>query len=142
MQQQIDGLVETEIKQCCKEVIERHVEKIGVGKDRDNMDYIVKNGKKQAIFKLDDPNRTFGQIKSQIAKYFQLPDDIIFLQNNKKEILLRDQKVLDELFPLKSCKIKGEQPVIHVIFQKKMSTLDYILGDPNIAKDEEKAQKH
>lgn len=38
--------------------------------------------------------------------------------------------VIDELFPLKSCKLETEDPIIIVIFSKNMNTLDYILGDP------------
>ena len=38
--------------------------------------------------------------------------------------------VLDELFPLQSCKLETEDPIIKAIFSKNMNTLDYILGDP------------
>lgn len=38
--------------------------------------------------------------------------------------------MVDELFPLQSCKIRNDDPVIYVTFQKNMTTMDYILGDP------------
>lgn len=37
-------------------------------------------------------------------------------------------RVVDELFPLRTSKIKGEDPKIYVTFQKNMNTLEYILG--------------
>jgi len=79
---------------------------------------------------LKDRKHTFGDIKDNIAEYFGLPKNVIFLENVKGEILLSKQKVIDELFPLQSSKIVGEEPIISVTFQKNMSTLDYILGDP------------
>lgn len=45
-------------------------------------------------------------------------------------MLLSKQLVIDELFPLQSTKIVGDRPIIFVTFQKNMTTLDYILGDP------------
>lgn len=66
-----------------------------------------------------------------IAKYFGLPGNKIFLTNSSREILLSSQSVLDELFPMQTSKLKGENPIIYVTFVKNMSTLDYILGDPN-----------
>jgi hypothetical protein len=74
---------------------------------------------------------TFGDIKENIAKYFGLPSDKIFLTNIFNEILLSSQSVLDELFPLQTSKLKDEKPIIFVTFIKNMTTLDYILGDPN-----------
>lgn len=110
-------------------MIEAHVEKLN-DVSTNNMNYIVKHGTKQAIFKLKDRRNTFGDIKNNIAEYFGLPKAYIFLENVKGEILLSKHKVIDELFPLQSSKICGEEPVINVTFQKNMSTLDYILGDP------------
>ena len=52
------------------------------------------------------------------------------MTNQKHELLLSNQLVVDELFPLQSTKIKNEKPIIYVTFLKNMSTLDYILGDP------------
>lgn len=56
-------------------------------------------------------------------------------------MLLSNQRVIDELFPLNSCKIIGQEPRIEVIFQKKMNTLDYILGDPQEKLDQLKDQE-
>jgi len=48
----------------------------------------------------------------------------------------------DELFPMKSCKIKGEEPVINVTFFKNLDTLEYILGDKkSIAAQKKKEQE-
>jgi len=94
------------------------------------MSYTVIHGNKRAVFKLKNRIEKFEDIKPSIANYFGLPPELIFLQNNKGEILLKGQKVLDELFPLNSSKIKGDVPTIHVKFQRNMTTLEYIQGDP------------
>lgn len=94
------------------------------------MDYIVINNNKQAVFKLKSKLDTFGDIKQNIAKYFGLPVKQIFLRNAKEEILLSKQSVIDELFPMQTSKLKDEKPIIYVTFVKNMTTLDYILGDP------------
>ena len=51
--------------------------------------------------------------------------------------------MIDELFPLQSSKLKNENPIIYVTFIKNMTTLDYILGDPNQknAQKKERLQK-
>ena len=43
----------------------------------------------------------------KIANYFGVPNDKIFLKNSKEEILLSDQIVVYELFPLQSSKMKN-----------------------------------
>lgn len=43
--------------------------------------------------------------------------------------MLDKHRVIDEIFPLQSCKIKGDDPIIYVTFKKNWTTLDYILGD-------------
>lgn len=86
---------------------------------------------KKAVFILKKPNDSFGEIKVAIANYFGLPQDAIFLSNIQHEILLPNQYVLDELFPLQSSKVIGAKPTINVVFRKNMRTLDYILGDPD-----------
>ena len=144
IQETIDSKVAGDIEMICSKVIESHVEKITrVVEETDptkvysgsthrvepvNMNYIVKHGNKQAIFKLTNMTDTIKNIKSNIGEYFGLPPPI-FLENQNKEILLDRNKVIDELFPLQSSKIRGEDPVIYVTFQKNMTTLDYILGD-------------
>ena len=45
------------------------------------------------------------------------------------EILLSKQKVIDELFPLQTAKIRGDDPVVHVTFYKNLDTLEFVLGD-------------
>ena len=94
------------------------------------MDYIVVHSQKRAIFKLKSKYDTFGEVKEIISDYFGLPKDAIFLENSNKEILLKKQYVIDELFPMQSSKLKGDSPTIYVTFKKNMRTLDYILGDP------------
>lgn len=144
IQETIDSKVSGDIETICSKVIESHVERItkeveetdliqiSGGKTHRtvpvNMNYIVKHGNKQAIFKLTNMNDTIKNIKSNIGEYFGLPPPI-FLENQNKEILLDRNKVIDELFPMQSSKIRGEDPVIYVTFQKNMTTLDYILGD-------------
>lgn len=92
------------------------------------------------MFKLGKKTETFEDIKISIASYFGLPLDKIFLTNQKKDMLLSNQTVVDELFPLQSTKIKNEKPIVFVTFQKNMSTLDYILGDPMQKKAEMEAE--
>jgi len=92
-------------------VITSHVDEL-----EGNMNYIVIHANKQAIFKLKTRNDTFGQIKGNIAEYFGLPKDKIFLKNSRGEIMLQKNLVIDELFPLQSSKIKNEDPVIYVTF--------------------------
>ena len=88
---------------------------------------------------------TFEDIKEKVANYFGLPIEKIFLMNSKNQILLSKILVVDELFPLQTSKIKGEDPTIYVTFKKNMSTEDYILGDRMqrdiIAKEEEDRNK-
>jgi hypothetical protein len=88
---------------------------------------------------------TFGSIKDKVAKYFGLPADKIFLVNSKKQILLSKILVVDELFPLQTSKIRGDDPTIYVTFKKNMSTEDYILGERMqreiIAKEDEDRNK-
>lgn len=107
-------MVENEIDTICQKVMNSHVEKI---EERgDNLKFVVCYGNKQAIFKLKEQKNTFKDIKKSVATYFGLPEEMIFLQNNRGEILLKNQLIIDELFPLKSCKIKGFMPQINVIF--------------------------
>ena len=137
-------MVEARIEDICKQVIVAHVEENAKGGakgggDYSNMNYIVKHQNKQAIFKLKKDDENFGKdqpgpgpkgIRSDIAQYFGLPEDSIFFKNQKKQILLRNNKVKDELFPLQTSKIKTGHPVLEVVFHKDINTLDYILGDP------------
>jgi len=44
----------------------------------------------------------------KISNYFGLPNDKIFLKNSKEEILLSNQSVVHELFPLQSSKMKNQ----------------------------------
>lgn len=97
VQLSVDRVVQSEIDSVCRKVLLSHVEPLVEGA---NMNYIVRHGTKQAIFKLKSRKQTFGDIKGNIAEYFGLPKSIIFLENIKGEILLSKQKVLDELFPL------------------------------------------
>lgn len=111
-QQMIDKIVKNKIDTVCIQDIFTHIEQLEMG----NMNYIVKHADKQAIFRLKNKKETFGQIKESIAEYFGLPPKLVFLENENGEILLSKNKVIDELFPLHSCKIKKEDPVISVTF--------------------------
>ena len=112
----------------CNGLIDSHLTTLVPGY---NTEYTVVHSNKKAVFILKKPNDSFGEIKTAIANYFGLPQDAIFLSNMKHEILLPNQYVLDELFPLQSSKVIGDKPTINVVFRKNMRTLDYILGDPN-----------
>ena len=72
-------------------------------------------------------------MKKNVAEYFGLPIDLINLKNSNDEILLKDQLVVQELFPMLSSKMVGVDPKIWVCFQSNMTTKDLILGDPRIA---------
>ena len=91
-----------------------------------NMIYIVEHGGKSAVFKLKTKNDTIGEIKKNIAEYFGLPKEKIFLKNKKNEILLTANNVVNELFPLISSNIVNEKPKLYVVFYKNMSSQDYI----------------
>ena len=65
------------------------------------------NGDKKALFKLKNRDDKIANIKIKIAEYFGLPKKQIFLKNASEEILLSNNKVVDELFPLITSKIKG-----------------------------------
>lgn len=71
------------------------------------MTYTVIHAGKKAVFQLTTLNDQFSDIKMKIANYFGLPNDKIFLKNSKEEILLSNQSVVDELFPLQSSKMKN-----------------------------------
>ena len=71
----------------------------------------------------------FKQIKVNIAKYFGLGANQIFFKNTKEQILLQEQRVLDELYPMQSAKIRNMTPVLKLTFYKDLDTLQYILGD-------------
>lgn len=45
------------------------------------MEYIVIHSNKKAIFKLKSMDDTFGSIKGNIAEYFGLPKDGVYLKN-------------------------------------------------------------
>ena len=45
------------------------------------MEYIVVHSNKKAIFKLKKKTDTFGSIKGNIAEYFGLPKDGVYLKN-------------------------------------------------------------
>ena len=45
------------------------------------MEYIVIHSKKKAIFKLKSMDDTFGDIKGNIAEYFGLPKESVYLTN-------------------------------------------------------------
>jgi hypothetical protein len=96
--------------------------------ENNNLDYVVINGDKKALFKLKNRADKFKDINIKIAEYFGLPKGKIFLKNIKEEILLSNNLVVDELFPLKTSKIKNQDPKIFVTFQKNMSSLEFILG--------------
>ena len=55
--------------------------------------------------------------------------------------MLDKHKVIDEIFPLQSSKIKGEDPTLYVTFKKNWTTLDYILGDQKEKAIKEKQQE-
>ena len=135
--QAIDRLVINEIDTICNKVIFTHLDPL----TKDNMYYIVKHADKQAVFKLNDKKDGFGDIKGNIALYFGLPDQLIFLENSKNEIMLDKHKVIDEIFPLQSSKIKGEDPTLYVTFKQNWTTLDYILGDQKEKAIKEKQQE-
>ena len=82
-----------------------------------------------------------GDIKVNIAEYFGIPAESIFLCNKNGEILLEKNRVLEELFPMLSSKIVGYKPILNVCFKKKMSTLEYILGDQMIQEAKERQAK-
>lgn len=119
----VDRMVQSEIDTIAHKVLMSHIEPL------DRMNYIVVHAFKKAIFKLNNREDTFGKIKGKIADYFGLPPDKIFLRNQKGEILLSKQRVIDELFPLQSAKIRGDDPVVHVTFFKNLDTLEFVLGD-------------
>jgi hypothetical protein len=75
----VNGLIE----KVSSKVIFSHIDNL-----YGNMDYIVINNNKKAMFKLKKKTDTFGEIKANISKYFGLPDDKIFLTNGFNEILL------------------------------------------------------
>lgn len=110
----------------CIKVINMHCELLDL--ENNNLDYVVINGDKKALFKLKNRADKFEDINIKIAEYFGLPKGKIFLKNIKEEILLSNNLVVDELFPLKTSKIKNQDPKIFVTFQKNMSSLEFILG--------------
>ena len=120
----VERMVQQEIDSISTKVLMSHIEQL-----HDRMNYIVIHANKKAIFKLNNREDTFGVIKKYIAEYFGLPDSKIFLRNQKGEILLSKQKVIDELFPLQTAKIKGDDPVLYITFYKNLDTLEFVLGD-------------
>ena len=72
------------------------------------MTYTVIHAGKKAVFQLTSFNDLFSDIKMKIANSFGLPNDKIFLKNSKEEILLSNQSVVDEIFPLQSSKMKNQ----------------------------------
>jgi hypothetical protein len=95
VQSNVETMVNNLVEKVSNKVMFSHVDNL-VG----NMDYIVINNNKKAMFKLKKATDTFGEIKENIAKYFGLPSKKIFLTNGFQEILLSSQLVIDELFPL------------------------------------------
>lgn len=77
-------MVANEIESICSNVITAHVEPL----TKENMLYIVIHARKQAVFKLKNRKDTFESIKGNIAEYFGLPKNKIFLQNARGEIML------------------------------------------------------
>ena len=118
-------MVDVEIQKICQSVVDAHVEPL----NRKNMSYVVYHANKQALFNLNNRFDTFDDIKSKIAAYFGLPDEKIFLKNKQQVLLLGKDRVVDELFPLQSSKIRDEERQIYVTFQRDESTLEYILGN-------------
>ena len=76
-------MVNNLIEKVSRKVIFSHIDNL-----QGNMDYIVINNNKKAMFKLKKVTDTFGEIKVNIAKYFGLPASKIFLTNGFNEILL------------------------------------------------------
>jgi len=103
VQQNVDRMVINEIETVCDKVISAHIEML----DDNNMNYIVIHSDKKAIFKLKSKTETFKDINDKIAYYFGLPKGKIFLKNSNNEILLSNMRVIDELFPLRTSKIKN-----------------------------------
>ena len=125
LQGTIDRMVLNEIDTYCTNVLNSHIEQL----NESNMFYTVMHSEKQAIFKLGSRKDTFADIKGRIANYFGLPEDKIFLTNSRQEIILPKIRVIDELFPLETCKLRNDKAIIYVTFSKNMTTQDYILGD-------------
>ena len=139
LQSAIDQMVLNDIDTYCTNVLKSHIENLS----DNNMFYTVVHSDKQAIFKLGARTDTFYDIKPRIANYFGLPEDKIFLTNSKQEIILPKILVVDELFPLQTCKIRNDKPTIYVTFSKNMTTQDYILGDQRFLElaDKEEADR-
>lgn len=105
-------------------VMDEHVTPLSL-----DMTYEVKHSNKSAIFKLQNNSDRFENIKKNIANYFGLPANQIFLKNSKDQILQDKERVIDELFPLQTARIVDEIPQVFVTFAKNQDTLKYILGD-------------
>ena len=65
------------IQSVCNKVMAKHLEPL----NENTMEYIVVHSNKKAIFKLKNKNDTFGSIKGNIAEYFGLPKDGVYLKN-------------------------------------------------------------
>lgn len=83
VQGNVEVMVSNQIDKVASKVIFSHIDNL-----QGNMDYIVINNNKKAMFKLKKKTDTFGDIKENIAKYFGLPPKKIFLTNGFNEILL------------------------------------------------------
>ena len=129
--------MDQEIYQICRNVVDAHVEPL----TSTNMTYVVYHANKRALFNLNNRSDTFDDIKSKIAAYFGLPKDKIFLMNSQNMLLLGKDKVVDELFPLQSSKVRGEERKIFVTFQRNESTLEYILGNEKKREMEKKQEQ-
>lgn len=118
-------MVGASINHLCQNVLDAHVDPL----TNTNMSYVVYHANKRALFNLKSRLDTFDDIKSKIAAYFGLPNEKIFLKNSQGMLLLGKDRVVDELFPLQSSKIREEERKIYVTFQRDESTLEYILGN-------------
>jgi len=70
-------MVSNAIQAVCKKVMAKHLEPL----NEFTMEYIVIHSNKKAIFKLKSMDDTFGSIKGNIAEYFGLPKDGVYLKN-------------------------------------------------------------
>lgn len=76
----------------------------------------VIHGQDTKVIRFSPHTDTFGKIAEQVAKYFGLRTDIVFISDKLEKgcIYMKDVKVRGELFPLLSVMPNGYRPTLYL----------------------------
>ena len=101
----------------------------------------MQHGTNQLQLQLRSDKQSFADITPRVAAYFGIPDPQVFFSlrgSDQGPILLKDMRILDALFPLKSACRSDATPRCFVVLQRNKSHIENLL---NLDEDRQLSQK-